>query len=268
LRVDSVTTLVDPGGNVDWSPDDALLLYSSNSDGQSKRGYDIYALNIANGQATRLTHTAQGWDEHAHFSPAGKCIVWASSMNAGSTAELLKTELWDMSPDGSEQTQLTFFNTPDSFMYSGDRYSVIPADLAWSPDGTQFALLVIVNQSQQTEYSMPGRIVLVKLKLAKAAHPGSARLTAGDDIHRDDQSERQGFTVGQAPTHSLAAVYRRAGPGHERLALYHHGGEFRGFSASIARVPEAGFAILTLSNGVLDWPISKNLIFGVLNCCS
>jgi len=49
-------------------------------------------------------------------------------------------------------------------MYSDEPYGVVPADLAWSPDGTRFALLVIVNQSQQTEYSMPGRTVLVTLK--------------------------------------------------------------------------------------------------------
>jgi Tol biopolymer transport system component len=147
-----------------FSPDDSLLLYSSNSDGQTQVGYDIYSLNVADGQATRLTFTEQEWDEHAHYSPDGKCIVWMSTMNAGSERGLLKTELWIMSADGSGQTQLTFFNDPDSFMYSDDSYGVVPADLSWSPIGTQFALLVIVNQSQQTEYSMPGRTVLVTLK--------------------------------------------------------------------------------------------------------
>jgi hypothetical protein len=69
-----------------------------------------------------------------------------------------------MFPDGSGQTRLTYFNDPDSFMYNDDPYGVVPADLSWSPDGTQSALLVIVSQSRQTEYSMPGRIVLGTVK--------------------------------------------------------------------------------------------------------
>jgi Tol biopolymer transport system component len=116
------------------------------------------------GQAVRLTDSPREWDEHAHFSPDGQQIVWMSTVNANSKARLLKTELWGMNADGSGQRQLTFFNDPTSAMYSGDTYGVVSADLAWAPDGKQFALFVIVNQSANTEYSMPGRIVLVKLK--------------------------------------------------------------------------------------------------------
>ena len=147
-----------------FSPDDSLLLYSSNSDGQKKIGYDVYTLNIATGQSTRLTHTPDEWDEHAQFSPDGKCIVWASSMNAGSKAGLLKLELWTMAADGSNQKQLTFFNTQSSPMYANDSFGTIPADSTWSPDGKQIAVYVIVNQSAQTTFSMPGRIVILTLK--------------------------------------------------------------------------------------------------------
>jgi len=139
-------------------------LYSSNSDGQDQWGFDIYTLDIESGQATRLTDTPREWDEHAHFSPDGQKLVWMSTMNAGSKARLVKTEMWSMNADGSGQQQLTFFNDPTSPMYSGDAYGVVPADLSWAPDGKQFALYVIVNQSANTEYSMPGRTVLVKLK--------------------------------------------------------------------------------------------------------
>lgn len=147
-----------------FSPDDSALLYATNADGQTEHGYDIYTLDLATGKSTSLTDTPREWDEHAHYSPDGKCIVWMSSRGAGSTASLLKTELWLMSADGGNATQLTFFNDTASPHYSGDPYGVVPADSAWSPDGTQLFVYIIVNQSEQTEYSMPGRIVLLKLE--------------------------------------------------------------------------------------------------------
>ncbi len=147
-----------------FSPDDTSLLFTANADGQAQRGYDIYLLDIASGAATRLTYTPFQWDEHAHFSPDGNCIVWMSSMNAGSNHKLLKTELWYMSADGSGQTQLTFFNDPNSWMYVPQPYGVIPADFSWSPRGDALLLYLIVNQSSQTEYSMPGIILLLELE--------------------------------------------------------------------------------------------------------
>lgn len=147
-----------------FSPDGSMLLYTSNSDGQSKYGYDIYTLDLASGASNRLTRTPMEWDEHAHFSPDGNCIAWISSMNAGSTAKLLKTELWLMSADGSDQHQLSTFNDSSSPMYMDSPFGVVPADISWAPDGSQFVVYVIVNQGEQSEYSMPGKIVLVKLK--------------------------------------------------------------------------------------------------------
>ncbi len=69
-----------------------------------------------------------------------------------------------MSADGSDATQLTFFNDPANPHYSGDPYGVVPANSAWSLDGTLLLVYVIVNQGEQTEYSMPGRIVLLTLE--------------------------------------------------------------------------------------------------------
>lgn len=146
-----------------FSPNDSTLLYAANADGQTEHGYDIYTLDLASGASAHLTDTPREWDEHAHYSPDGQCIVWISSRKAGSTARLLKTELWLMSADGSGPTQLTFFNDPASPVFMKDPYGVVPADSAWSPDGTQLLVYVIVNQNDQTEYSMPGRIVLLTL---------------------------------------------------------------------------------------------------------
>ena len=148
----------------EFTHDDTQLLFASNSDGQAKTGYDIYRLEIASGQATQLTNTPKEWDEHAQFSPDDKCIVWASSMNAGSKASLLKLELWTMAADGSNQQQLTFFNAANATIYPKDPFGSIPADSSWSPDGKQIAVHVIVNQGKQTAFSMPGKIVLLTLK--------------------------------------------------------------------------------------------------------
>jgi Tol biopolymer transport system component len=146
-----------------FSPDGSRLLYSTNADGQTEFGYDIYVLDLATDKSTPLTETTREWDEHAHYSPDGACIVWMSSRNAGSTSKLLKTELWLMSADGSGQSQLTAFNNPASPMYLRTAYGAIPADSSWSPDGMHLLVYVIINQSEQTEYSMPGKIILLFL---------------------------------------------------------------------------------------------------------
>ncbi len=146
-----------------FSPDDARLLYSTNADGQTEYGYDIYVLDLATGQSTPLTETPREWDEHAHYSPDGGCIVWMSSRNAGSTSKLLRTELWLMSADGGGQTQLTAFNDLSSPLYLRTTYGAVPADSSWSPDGLRLAVYVIINQTEQTEYSIPGKILVLSL---------------------------------------------------------------------------------------------------------
>lgn len=147
-----------------FSPDDSSLLFTTNADGQSWRGFDIYNLDLATNHPTRLTNTPNEWDEHAQYSPDGRCIAWMSSRNADATAQLLKTEMWLMAADGSGQRQLTTFNDPGSKFYMAEPYGVVVADSSWSPDGTRLLVYVIVNQSDKSEYSMPGKIVLLTLE--------------------------------------------------------------------------------------------------------
>lgn len=146
-----------------FSPDDAMLLFTANADGQAQRGYDIYVIELESEKTARLTQSPIEWDEHAHFSPDGKCIIWMSTMNAGARRKLLKTELWYMSADGSGKSQLTYFNDPASWMYYHSSFGVIPADFSWSPRGDAIVLYLIENQSEQSEYSMPGTILMVNL---------------------------------------------------------------------------------------------------------
>jgi Tol biopolymer transport system component len=152
-----------------FSPDDSTLIFSTNADGQGPFGWDLYLLNITDGSTRRLTDTPREWDEHGHYHPSGACLVWMSSRDAGSTRDLLKTELWLMAPGGADVRRLTAFNDAQSAMFDDTTHGVIPSDSAWSPDGTFLAVYVITNQGPKTQYSMPGRIVLLSLA------PGGSR---------------------------------------------------------------------------------------------
>jgi Tol biopolymer transport system component len=85
------------------------------------------------------------WDEHAHFSPDGRTIIWMTSKAQPHKlrADDLKTDYWLMNADGSNKRRLTYFNEPGHphFMKEG----VAAADGAWSPDGSRFLGYLIVD---------------------------------------------------------------------------------------------------------------------------
>jgi Tol biopolymer transport system component len=143
-------------------------VWVTNADGfsgvpQGKYYYDfeIYTLDLATKQLTRLTENDE-WDEHAHYSPNGKTIVWASSTGiaqkkADSTEELIqnppKLDYWIMNVDGSNKRRLTQFNDPNSpeaLVMRG-----ITGDFSWGLDGTTIAAKV---QHERTE-----SVVLIEL---------------------------------------------------------------------------------------------------------
>jgi len=104
---------------------------------------DVYTLDLHTHDVKNLTRTPHEWDEHAHYSPSGKHIVWMSSRNlpAPTGPEDLETDYWIMDADGSNQRRLTFFNDKDSPDYIKD--GVTASDFAWSPDGTKIAAVLI-----------------------------------------------------------------------------------------------------------------------------
>lgn len=129
---------------------------------------DLYAIDIASGQRTRLTDDP-AWDEHGHLSPDGRKLAWITGrfrpasvlrLNRGSLSpfmdffwiipgiffEILNhpagyaTELALMDADGNDLRRLTF---------EGE----IVADNQWSPDGRS-----ILFRQQQPRIFGAGRI--------------------------------------------------------------------------------------------------------------
>lgn len=110
------------GANFDpaWSPDGTRIAFTSNRDGQN----EIYTLEIASGQVTRLT-TSDGSIESAQpsWSHDSRMIVytvkrvnayqvWAMSANGEDKVQLVRSgqQLWDYHPFWSLDGSTIFFN--------------------------------------------------------------------------------------------------------------------------------------------------------------
>ena len=143
-----------------FSPDDQYVLFTGNQDGP----LEIYEMSVESGTVKQLTyHSAYTWDEHAHYSPDGKKIIWMSSKGLRFSVKPfeLETEFWIMKRDGSRKRQLTWFHTPGHPHYI-DKPFVVAADFDWSPDGSQIAALVLTNRPE-TRNRGSGIIALIDL---------------------------------------------------------------------------------------------------------
>lgn len=153
-----------PLGNVwyethDFSPDDSKILLTIGTE-EGYKGFDIWEMDIKTQDLTKLTDDPNCWDEHAHYSPDGTKIVWASShgylYDPNKWQKSLKTELWMMNSDGSNKERLTYFNEPGHTECMGA--PAIAADSSWSPDGTKLVVAVGVGSRENT------RIVLIEFE--------------------------------------------------------------------------------------------------------
>lgn len=137
-----------------FSPNNRDLLFSGNLErGQKESQGDIYLFEPESGRIRNLTQSPKEWDEHAHFSPDGKTIVWMSSK--GLPGEGKKTDYWLMNADGSGKRRLTFFNTPGH--PESAKGDIIAADFAWGPDGNRIAAYLI------TDVRTGGKIVMIEI---------------------------------------------------------------------------------------------------------
>jgi len=151
-----------------FSPDGSHVYFSGNLEpGQPDTVMDIYSMDIASRETVNLTNSPSESDEHAQISPLGDRIVWMTSKGAGGSADAThpRSDYWMMRPDGSEKTQVTFFNDPGhaEFIDGG----AAAADSSWSPDGTKLVAYVLLNQ-----LTGAGRIVRIEFSGAVST-PGA-----------------------------------------------------------------------------------------------
>jgi Tol biopolymer transport system component len=145
-----------------FSPDDRYVLFTGNPDGP----LEIYEMNVANGSTRRLTHHSPlTWDEHAHYDPDGKRIIWMSSKDLSFRIKPfdLQTDFWIMNLDGGQKNRLTWFHTPQHPHYLAKPFAVA-ADFDWSPNGNQIIGLVITHRPD-TRRRGSGLIVLIDLPI-------------------------------------------------------------------------------------------------------
>ena len=129
-----------------WGPDDSWIYFTCTPvAGMDDNDQDICYLDLETEELTRLTFTSGlneepgEWDEHAHLSPLDDAFSWMSSTpygteSIGSHGEWLRTELWLMEVDGSNQRRITFFNETEQ---------VIVADNDWNPAATENPQLAV-----------------------------------------------------------------------------------------------------------------------------
>lgn len=126
-----------------FSPDGKKILFSGVEKGKYYYDMEIYIMDVETGECEKLTDNDE-WDEHAHFTTDGSCIVWASSEDTpqpkgNSWEDILANppvlEYWIMNLDGSGKRRLSGFNSPDAPEYMSTPGGVGLGDFDWGPDG-------------------------------------------------------------------------------------------------------------------------------------
>jgi TolB protein len=129
---------------------------------------DLYAIDIATGQRTRLTDDP-AWDEHAHLSPDGRKLAWISGRwQPASVLRLNRGQLWPLfdffwivpgiffeilNHPAGYATELTLMDADGKQVQRLTFEGEIAADNEWSPDGRR-----ILFRQQQPRLFGAGRI--------------------------------------------------------------------------------------------------------------
>ena len=142
-----------------FSADDTKVIFSAGD--AATKSLDIYTYELATGVLENLTNTPGVWDEHAHMSPDGTKIIWASSQDITATRNYFVPflDFWMMDPDGSNRHRLTFFNEAShpNYIPSG----AVTGDLSFSADGKTLLGRV---ELPKTDIGQRGEVI-VRIKL-------------------------------------------------------------------------------------------------------
>lgn len=126
-----------------WSPDGKKLVYcAGRNHGAPELEWDIYIANTDGSEETRLTRT-YGLNDGSEFSPDGKKI-WFNSVRSG------RMQIWNMNPNGSEQTQMTFDDTMNAWFAHV------------SPDGKQVVYIAYHQEDLKIEEHVPDKEVEIR----------------------------------------------------------------------------------------------------------
>jgi Tol biopolymer transport system component len=148
----------------DFSPDDQDILFSTTRKENDFRHLAIVRMNLLTEKTKYLTDPhLDEWNEHAHFSPDGSKIIWASSHGVDQQPEgkVTRNEFWIMNEDGTQRQRLTFFNEPGAPEFR-DAFN-IASDLSWSPDGKAFIGYLQCRPFGETGDNLTGSILRIAL---------------------------------------------------------------------------------------------------------
>ena len=141
-----------------FSPDGSKLIFSGIPSGKGYYDMEIYTCSVDGSNLKKLTSNTD-WDEHAHYSPDCKNIVWMTSTgtNCPKQTATLQSDFWAMKADGSGKRRISFINDSTKPQFMG---KVIAADFDWIDADTIIAKLGVVKDKSKLEM-----IVRINLKI-------------------------------------------------------------------------------------------------------
>jgi Tol biopolymer transport system component len=129
------------------SPDNKYLAYCA----ERRENYDVYIIPFEGGEEIRLT-TAEDLDDGPEYSPDGK-YIWFNSVRTG------LMQVWRMKTDGTEQTQITFDESRNSWFPHV------------SPNGKQVIFITYTKGDLKPNEHLPNKNVELRIMPAEGGEP-------------------------------------------------------------------------------------------------